>query len=122
MSRQIIDPETGDKRFDSRTHLRDAKGRIVDVRPYTLVIEYGKQTYIDKKTGKKYEADGTLIPEPVAALPPKPSAPQKPQAAARPNKKGVAVEPEVKKPEVQEEEMNPEPILEDSEHPSMKGL
>lgn len=67
MSRQIIDGD-GNKRFDTRVHIRDRKGTIVDVRPYSLKCVGDTQYYIDKKTKKVYSADGEELkskPQPV---------------------------------------------------------
>lgn len=65
MSRQIITPE-GDKKFDARVTIRNQKGQVVKHQPYTLVISGGMQVFIDKKTGKRYYANGDEIPEPKA--------------------------------------------------------
>lgn len=145
--RQIIHPQTGDKSFDTRVHIRDQKGVLVDVRPYSLHVRGGESYYVDKKTGLHYAANGDLLEKPqpasqVVSRPPVP--PQAPPVVA--NKRGrpagspgkpaqektgpvsvppVApqVAPEVPPldpldPPAEEGDENPEPLLVDPEQPS----
>ncbi len=75
MSRQIKD-ENGQKQFDTTVHVRNAKGKVVDEKPYHLFVEGGKRYYKCLKSGKFYHANGdemadpTQVPAPVAAVAP----------------------------------------------------
>ena len=133
MSRQIIDSD-GNKKFDARVHIRDPKnGRIEKVRAYTLKCVGDTQIYIDKTTGKKYSPDGEEIVEPsLADAVSKPApAPQKPAPASNKNApksspapakhKVTAAPVDLNLPPVADPE-NPEPALEDPNHPSAQSL
>jgi hypothetical protein len=48
--------------FDLRTHIRDSKGKIVQVQPYRVTVENGQQVFERPPgSGKYYAADGARI-------------------------------------------------------------
>jgi len=139
MSRQIVNPETGETKFDARTHIRDNKGRIVDVRPYLLIMEGQSQYFVDKKTGKKYTPGGDeILPEGVqeaATVAPKAAQPTSvrpiPKAAdkpVQPDKRGffgrqkeTVVQAAQEPPPSETQSDNPEPPIEYPKQPEPDG-
>lgn len=61
--RQIVD-EKGRKRFDTRVHIYDSKGKLVKKQPYRLEISSKGSIFTDVNTGKKYLANGDPFVEP----------------------------------------------------------
>lgn len=80
--RQIED-SSGNKKFDTRVHFKNAKGVMDKKAPYTLVISGGMQVFTDVTSGIKYDAAGTPLPMDQQPDPirekygPKPAAPAK---------------------------------------------
>lgn len=114
MPRQLIDPESGDKRFDARVHRRDHKGKLVEVRPYTLIARDGVQIFRDEKGS--YYADGSDVPQKVleqmelvqpkkAASAPKPSTEKTKQVA--PDE--TTQEPQAPSVDEDDQDVDPEP-------------
>lgn len=123
MNRQIVD-SSGNKMFDARVHIKNAKGQLAEIRPYTRYFRGDQEYSWDKKTKKFFYSNGEpiarqdlpedlrkMMPEEVKAQP----APAAPAISIGPKKTGKAAKMEAPKASVEE---NPEPALQDSEHPS----
>lgn len=126
MPRQLIDPESGDKKFDARVHIRNNKGQVTQERHYTCTCREGVQVFKDENG--HYYADGSDVPhdhlvtlgmaKPKTPKPQQTQAPQKPVAPVVPVPDPIQVAPPVSVEEPSqgeggeagsEEDPNPEP-------------
>lgn len=102
MSRQLI--IDGNKVFNSRTHVRDAKGTITKVNPYVMIcLADGRQFFRDKGTNNYYHPNGDdMSAEEIASLIPPKHQPKK-----------EVVEKASKVMSKNYKEKNPEPLLDE---------
>jgi hypothetical protein len=112
MPRQIIDSDSGDKKFDARVHIRNNRGQIVQVKPYKLTVRDGLPIYQDEKGF--YYADGSDVPMSQLILHGYVKQPEKKVAAApQPQTQApqVAVVTEAPSPAPAAEESAPEGVI-----------